>query len=253
MGSKSRRTKHNRDTRLDRQVQGNGKRKVKEKFMSERQVKKPITALNNFQKQVLNALATKQVIVISAPAGSGKSFLAMTQAIDDYMKQECDRIFLSRPAVGMGNSLGMLKGGIQEKYEPYLMPLISIIKDRYGKGVYESGLHNENIILQPFEYLRGMNIDGWAIVDEAQCCTSQELYSMLTRINENGKLVLLGDRTQSDLKGEDGISWLRNFVNRHNLHGSIAFVEGSSDDIVRSDFVRKVVKARENDTGYYTN
>ena len=231
----------------------NGQREIKEKFLEERKSIKPVQAKNEFQKQVLRALATKQVVVISAPAGSGKSFLTMSAASDDLIKGVVDKIFLARPAVGMGNSLGMLKGTLREKYEPYLMPLIEVLVDRHGRGVYESGLNTGSIELTPFEYLRGRNLSGWAIVDEIQCCSAEEIYSVLTRITEGGKLVLLGDKTQSDLKGIDGMSWLHDFVDRHNLHDTVEFIEGTSDDIVRSGFVKAIVKAKEADTGVYTN
>jgi phosphate starvation-inducible PhoH-like protein len=230
-----------------------GVREIKERFLEERKAIKPVQAKNDFQKAVLRALATKQVVVISAPAGVGKSFLTMSMASDALVKGETDKLFLARPAVGMGNSLGMLKGTLREKYEPYLMPLIEVLVDRHGRGVYESGLNTGNIELIPFEYMRGRNLSGWAVVDEVQGCSATEIYSVLTRITEGGKLILLGDKTQSDLKGIDGMSWLHDFVDRHNLHDTVEFIEGTSDDIVRSGFVKAIVKAKEQDTGIYTN
>lgn len=230
-----------------------GQRQIKEKFLEQRKQLQPVQAKNEFQKKVFRALATKQVVVISAPAGVGKSFLTMSTASDALVKGETEKLFLARPAVGMGNSLGMLKGTLREKYEPYLMPLIEVLVDRHGRGVYETGLNNGTIELLPFEYLRGRNLSGWAIVDEIQCCSASEMYSVLTRITEGGKLVLLGDKTQSDLHGMDGMSWLHDFVHRHNLYDTVEFIEGNSDDIVRSGFVKAIVKAKEKDTGVYTN
>ena len=214
---------------------------------------KPVQAKNEFQKRVFLALASKQVVVISSPAGTGKSYLTMSKALEEYTKGQTHKICLSRPAVGMANSLGLLKGGIREKYEPYLMPLISVIKESLGKGFYECGISNETIELLPMEYLRGRNLDGFTILDEAQNASASELYSILTRITEKGKLVLLGDKTQHDLQGEDGLTWLRNFVNNNNLHDKVDFIEGTSDDIVRSEFVKSIVKAKESETGIYTN
>lgn len=229
-----------------------GTRKIKEKFLDKR-VPPPVSAKTDLQKQIFKALATKQVVVVSAPAGVGKSFCTMTVAADALMKGEIDKIYLARPAVGMGNTLGLLKGTLEEKYTPYLMPLIEVFTDRYGKGAFECALNNGNIEMLPFEYCRGRNIHGWAIVDEFQQASATEIYSVLTRITEGGKLILLGDRTQSDMKGQDGMSWLHDFVHRHNLYDSVEFIEGSSDDIVRSGFVKTIVKAREQDTGCYTN
>lgn len=227
---------------------------IKDKFLEERTQKVvPIQAKNEFQKKVLRALATKQVIVISAPAGVGKSLLTMAAAADALMKGATNKVFLARPAVGMGNSLGMLKGTLREKYEPYLAPLVEVFIDRYGRGAYETALQSGNIEMIPFEYLRGRNLHGWSIVDECQSATSQELYSVLTRLTEDGKLILLGDKTQSDLRGQDGMSWLHDFVHRHNLYDTVEFIEGSSEDIVRSAFVKAIVQAKEKDTGVYTN
>lgn len=214
---------------------------------------KPVQAKNDFQKRVFKALSTKKVVVISSCAGTGKSFLTMSKALEDYTKGLTSKIYLARPAVGMSNSLGMLKGDLRSKYEPYLMPLISVIIDSLGKGFYECGLHNGTLELLPFEYLRGRNLDGYTIVDEAQNCSASELYSVLTRITEDGRLVLLGDKTQHDLSGKDGLTWLREFVYSNDLHDQVEFIEGTSDDIVRSEFVKAVVKARESETGQYTN
>jgi phosphate starvation-inducible PhoH-like protein len=247
----SRRSRSKQDVREDKINEG--QRQIKDKFLEERKQVKPIQAKNDFQKKVLRALATKQVLVLSAPAGCGKSLLTVATASDALMQGKTDKLFLARPAVGMGNTLGFLKGDLRQKYEPYLMPLIEVIKDRYGFGVYESGLNTGTIELLPFEYLRGRNINGWAIVDEVQGCSATELYSILTRITEDGKLILLGDKTQSDVKGKDGLTWLREFVERHNLWDTVEFIEGDSDDIVRSEFVKRIVQAREKDTGNYAN
>ena len=129
-----------------------GQRQIKEKFLEQRKQLQPIQAKNEFQKKVFRALATKQVVVISAPAGVGKSFLTMSMASDALVKGETEKLFLARPAVGMGNSLGMLKGSLREKYEPFLMPLIEVLVDRHGRGVYETGLNNGTLELLPFEY-----------------------------------------------------------------------------------------------------
>ena len=245
--------KENRDSKVDKRYSRSleAQHEIKEDLGKKNNFK-PVQAKNDFQKRVIKALETRKVIVISSCAGTGKSYLAMCKALEDQLSSDC-KINLARPAVGMSTSLGLLKGGIREKYEPYLMPLISVIKDSLGAGYYECGLKNGNIELMPFEYLRGLNLDGWTIADEAQNCKASELYSVLTRITETGKLILLGDKTQHDLEGQDGITWLKRFVYDNDLHDQVEFIEGDSDDIVRSEFVKAVVKAREKETGKYTN
>ena len=230
----------------------NGTRQIKEELAS-RNLKPSPTAKNDFQREVFKALHTKQVVVISAPAGTGKTFCAVSHAIDRYVKGEVDNIFLARPAVGMGNTLGFLKGSMQEKYEPYLAPMIEVISQRYGRGLYETGINNGNIELIAFEYLRGRNLHGITIVDEFQQCSAKEIYSVLTRLTEGGQLILLGDRTQSDVDGTDAMTWLKRFVDRHDLYDVVDFLEGTSDDIVRSHFVKRIVQAQEFDTGEYCN
>ncbi len=208
-------------------------------------VQPPVVAKNDFQKELFHAINTKQVIICNAPGGVGKSYCTMSVVADWYISNKVGGIKLARPAVGMGNTLGLLKGGLQEKYEPYLMPLIDVLCQRYGRGVYESGLHNGNIELLPVEYLRGRSFNDVVIVDEAQNLTPEECYSILTRVGEYGKLIMIGDHTQNDLKGKSGIAWVEEFIEDHNLHEHASVVKATSDDIVRSGFCKAVIKAKE--------
>jgi phosphate starvation-inducible PhoH-like protein len=238
--------KQNRDKKIDKKFKRaeEGTHKISEDRNKKIQFR-PVQAKNEFQKRVFRALSSKKVIVVSGPAGVGKSFLTMSKALEDYTRGLTHKIYLARPAVGMSNSLGMLKGDLRQKYEPFLMPLVSVITESLGRGFYECALNNGNVEMVPFEYLRGRNLDGWTIVDEIQNCSASELYSVLTRITDTGKLVLLGDKTQHDLNGEDGVTWLKEFVYNNNLQEHVEFIEGDSDDIVRSDFVKAIVKAKE--------
>ena len=209
----------------------------------------PVVAKNAFQKELFNALRTKQVIVCDAPAGVGKSMITMSYIIDRYISNDIEHIKLSRPAVGMGNSLGLLKGSLEEKYEPYLLPLIDVIRKRYGYGVYETGLRNGNIELLALEYARGRNIEEGQvlILDEAQNATPDECYSIVTRLCDGGQLIIIGDHTQKDLKGMSGLEYIELFIERHNLHESMTVIKSTSDDIVRGYTCKDVVKAREVD------
>jgi phosphate starvation-inducible PhoH-like protein len=111
--------------------------------------------------------------------------------------------------------------------------------------VYETGLHNGNSELLPVEYLRGRSFNDVVIVDEAQNLTPEECYSILTRVGEYGKLIMIGDHTQNDLKGKSGIAWVEEFIEDHNLHEHASVVKATSDDIVRSGFCKAVIKAKE--------
>lgn len=176
------------------------------------------------------------------------SHIAASEACDWLKSGEFDKIYLTRPNVGMGKSLGSLKGDLRDKFEPLLLPLIDVIKERYGAGFYESALNNGTIEFVPMEYIRGRSIKDVVIVDEAQNTTPDEMYTLLTRIADGGILIAIGDPTQNDLRGETGIEWLVDFVDRHeDLQEFVGVTEATSDDIVRGGLCKMTVKAREKD------
>lgn len=209
-------------------------------------LKPPVQAKNPVQQQFLDALKYKSCIVFEAPAGVGKSYLTMSEVTDWLKKGVYDKCYLTRPAVGMGNTVGLIKGGLREKYEPYLLPLIDIITQRYGHGFYESSLNNGTIEFALLEYIRGRSIDQVVVLEEAQNSKPDEMYTMLTRISDGGKLICIGDRTQNDIKGQNGIEWLVNFVKENpELEEFVEVIRATSDDIVRGGLCKTVVKAKE--------
>jgi phosphate starvation-inducible PhoH-like protein len=212
---------------------------------------KPIQAKNEFQKKILKAAKNDKIklIVVLSSAGCGKNYIVMSTIADWYAAGNIDKIIISRPAVGMGPTLGYLKGDMEDKFNPYLMPLIEVFTDRYGKGKYETALAAGNIEMIPLEYMRGRNINGVAVVDEAQNVTPEQMYSVITRLTENGRMFIIGDPTQTDLKKECGLTWLKNFVKKHNLEEYIEVIEGTSDDIVRGELCKAFVKAKESEQG----
>lgn len=211
-----------------------------------REVHAPVQAKTIFQKELLRSLKTKPVTVASGSAGVGKSFVVMSEVSDWLKRNEIDKIVLSRPSVGMGNTLGLLPGGIREKFEPFLSPLVNVVVERYGQGFYETALNNKKIEFVPLEYARGRSWDNAVvIIDEMQNVKPEEAYTILTRLGENSKMILIGDMTQNDLRGQTGIEWVIDFVDNHELYEYVGIVEGTSDDIVRSGFCKAVVQARE--------
>lgn len=209
-----------------------------------------VRAKNDFQKNVLSAITQKDAVFINAPAGTGKTFLVMSTVADWLKSQKIEKIILSRPTVGMGNSLGLLPGTIRDKFEPYLAALVQVLVDRYGAGYYESQLGNKNIEFVPLEYIRGRSFENAVvIIDEFQNTDEETAYTIMTRLGEGSKMFCLGDVTQNDLRGnkESGLDWAMDFIDRHNLFHLAEFVDGSSQDIVRSPFCKAVVQAREKD------
>lgn len=218
-----------------------------DKFLEEGSyVQPPVQAKTDRQKEFLRALKSHQVVVFNAPAGVGKSFVTMCEATDWIKKGVYDKMVLSRPSVGMGNTLGLLPGDLRAKYEPFLMCLTDVICQRYGKGFYESSLSNGTLEFQTLEHIRGRSFDQLVILEEAQNTKPDEMYTMLTRIAEGGKLIIIGDPTQNDMKGENGIEWLCRFVDENpELREDVAVIHATSDDIVRSGLCKKMVKAKE--------
>lgn len=219
-------------------------RKVRE---DEAYVREPVQARNAKQKEFLRLLNTKDIVVFSACAGSGKSMLTMSETTDWLKKGLYDKLTICRPNVLMGKSMGMLPGTLRDKYEILLAPMVEVIKERYGKGFYETALDNGTIELLPLEYARGKNIDQIYVIDEAQLTTPEQMYTMVTRLADGGKLIILGDPTQKDQDGLDGITWLLNFVDRHNLHDYFGYVEADSEYIERGGVCKAMVQAMERD------
>lgn len=223
-------------------------RKINTHFEAERKVP-PIQAKNEFQKAVLKSLKTKQVTVLLSPAGTGKSYLTMAQAADWLVNGEIDKIIMARTAVGMGKTHGFLKGSLDDKYSPFLMPLIEVFVSRYGQGKYDTALAAGNIEMIATEHLRGRNIVGVAILDESQNTTPEEMFSIITRVTEEGRLFIIGDPTQTDIKTLNGLTWLEAFVEKHDLHEHIEIIRATSDEIVRGGLCKSFVKAMEKEKG----
>lgn len=223
-------------------------RVVNEK-LAEREVQPPVQAKTTIQKEFLAALREYDVVAFSAPAGCGKSYLTMCEASDWLKKGYYDKITLSRAVIPMGRSLGMLPSTLQQKFEPYLMPLLEVLWNRYGKGFYENCLHDGTIELLAPEYARGRSVSGIMIIDEVQSMMPDELYTMLTRVETGAKLILIGDPNQSDIRGKNGIDWLCEFVEKNpDLQSYIKVIKANSDDIVRSGLCKAMVKAKEKES-----
>lgn len=240
--------KEAQDRRDRKEVRG---RVVTPRGREEAALVRPITPQGIFQKELLSAINHKSAVFVDAPAGSGKTFVVMS-TVSDWLKQgKIKKIILSRPSVGMGASLGLLPGDIKEKFEPYLAALIAVLTNRYGNGYYETQLSNKNIEFVPLEYIRGRSFDdAVVIVDEFQNTSENDAYTIMTRLGEGSKMICLGDHTQNDLRGRTtGLEWAIDFIDRHKLFDYADFVEGNSDDIVRSPFCKAVVQARERDLG----
>lgn len=220
-------------------------RTIKEKFVEERQHRAPpIVAKTENQKLYLKALYSKKLIVGIGAAGVGKSFLAASVAADAFIKGEIDKIVVARPYVFMGKSSGYKPGSAYEKLYPFVRPMLDTIKQRIGNGAYESALASGAIEVCELESIRGRSFDGnvTIVLDEGQNAEPNEIKSIVTRLGEGATLVVCGDASQHDLRGQSGIDYLTYIINKYNISDT-AIINFTPDDIVRSGIVKEFVLA----------
>ncbi len=213
---------------------------------SQRALKRPeveIEALNDKQYEYLCSLYGDPCVICTGAAGTGKTFLAASVAAKDLSEKRIKRIILSRANVATGKSLGAFPGTVEEKMAPWLLPITDVLRKQLGEGFYLHAVKTGTIQIQPLETIRGRSFDdAIVLMDEAQQLTKEELKAVCTRIGNNSKLFLMGDRAQRDVT-TDGLKWLGNLVENHNL--PISIHSFASEDIVRSGLCKTFVKAFE--------
>jgi len=207
--------------------------------------KKVITPKSLAQKRYIDAMRKHDLVIGIGPAGTGKTYLAMAMAVASLMKQEVDRIVLTRPAVEAGEKLGFLPGDIAEKVNPYLRPLYDALHDMMdferASRLVERGI----IEVAPLAFMRGRTLnDSFVILDEAQNTGSDQMKMFLTRLGFHSKAVITGDITQVDLP-ENKVSGLIEVQGILKKIEGIAFVYFSDKDVVRHPLVQDIVKAYE--------
>jgi len=198
-----------------------------------------LTALNEKQRRYIRALQQSPVVVSTGYAGTGKTFIAARYAAQCYMEGIVDSIVLTRPNVSAGKGIGFFPGTLEEKMDPWMRPLVDRLRADLGPGVYDTGVRNGNIKIEPFETMRGMSFTGFVILDEAQNTTPSEMKMFLSRYEE-GQVVVNGDIRQSDIPRASGLGALLDMIGAGALSfPHVAF--NSPDDIVRSEVCRDVI------------
>jgi phosphate starvation-inducible PhoH-like protein len=195
------------------------------------------------QRQYVNAIRQNDVTFGIGPAGTGKTFLAVVMAVAALKQGLVERIILTRPAVEAGESLGFLPGDLKEKVDPYLRPIYDALYAVLGKEHTERLLERGVIEIAPLAYMRGRTLEeAFVILDEAQNTTPAQMKMFLTRLGFNSKMIVNGDISQIDLpkKTMSGLVQAE-----HILHDipKIAFVQFSSEDVVRHPVVAKIINA----------
>jgi phosphate starvation-inducible PhoH-like protein len=208
--------------------------------------KKSVIARSEKQSEYIKALKENDIIMSLGPAGTGKSFLAVSVAITLLMEKKIDRVILSRPAVEAGEKLGFLPGDMKEKVDPYLRPLYDALYELFGADKIEKKIETGEIEIAPLAFMRGRTLKNcFAILDEAQNATETQIKMFLTRIGENSKLVVNGDPSQVDLinKRDSGLIKSKNILKDIN---EIKIIEFDHNDVVRHPLVSKIIKAYQN-------
>jgi len=203
-----------------------------------------LQALNENQKAYMKALKSAEQILVFGFSGTGKTYIAATEAANLYSQKRIDKIVITRPNVSVGKDLGALPGTKDEKFAPWAAPVLDVLEEHLGKGVVETAIKNGNIEMAPLTMMRGRSFhDAFIILDEAQNCSVAEIKMFITRIGENCKTVINGDIKQSDIKMESGLSKLLELVEKHNL--PVPVIEFGVDDIVRGDLCKQWIMAFE--------
>jgi phosphate starvation-inducible PhoH-like protein len=207
--------------------------------------KRQVVPKSATQKRYLDAIEQSDIVFGIGPAGTGKTYLAMAQAVSFLLSKRVSRIILARPAVEAGEKLGFLPGDLQEKVNPYLRPLYDALYDMIDLDRVERLIERGTIEVAPIAFMRGRTLnDAFVILDEAQNTTSEQMKMFLTRLGFGSKAVITGDVTQIDLPTSRP-SGLVEAVKVIGKVEGIAFVHFDEKDVVRHALVQQIVKAYE--------
>ena len=206
---------------------------------------KPIKCKTVGQKKYVDLMKKKTITFGVGPAGTGKTYLAVAIAVNEFKAKKVEKIILTRPAVEAGEKLGFLPGDLQEKVNPYLRPLYDALQEMFGAETFAKMMERGSIEIAPLAYMRGRTLsNAYVILDEAQNTTKEQIKMFLTRLGENSKMVITGDLTQIDLpKGLT--SGLKHAVKILKDIDDIGIIKLNERDVVRHPLVQKIVKAYE--------
>ncbi len=205
--------------------------------------KRPVRARTAAQDAYIRALKRHHLVFGTGPAGTGKTWLAVAQAIQMFERKEVDRIILSRPAVEAGERLGFLPGDMREKVDPYLRPIYDALYDLMDARIVERALQAGEIEIAPLAFMRGRTLSNAAVIlDEAQNTTSMQMKMFLTRLGENSRMIVTGDPSQVDLPpGQtSGLAEAVRLLDGIEGIGHVAFTH---EDVIRHELVARIVEA----------
>ena len=204
---------------------------------------KPIRAKTPGQREYIKAIRDNYILFATGPAGTGKTYLAVCEAVSMLKAGKVNRVVLVRPAVEAGESLGYLPGDLNEKLDPYVRPLYDAFYDLLSPEKFMRYSDKGVIEIVPLAYMRGRTLnESFIILDEAQNATPKQMKMFLTRLGFGSKAVVTGDITQVDLPGhsQSGLRSVREILK--GIQG-IGFIDLSDADVVRHEIVQKIVQA----------
>ncbi len=204
-----------------------------------------VRARNATQDLYLKLLKRAELVFAEGPAGTGKTWLAVGQAVNLLEQGAVERLVLSRPAVEAGERLGFLPGDMRDKVDPYLRPVYDALYDFMDGRAVERGMQTGMIEVAPLAFMRGRTLSNACILlDEAQNATSMQMKMFLTRLGEGSRMIVTGDPSQTDLPNGQ-VSGLVEAVRLLSDVEGVGHVRFSSADVVRHDLVRRIVAAYE--------
>lgn len=197
---------------------------------------------NDKQAAYITALKTFDQVIVTGPAGTGKTFIASTYAATLFANGQIDKIILTRPNVASGRSLGFFPGTMEEKMAPWVIPFTDVLQACLGEGTFNIAMQKKQIDIVPFEVMRGRTFNNaFVILDEAQNTSPAEMKMFLTRIGDESKVLLNGDIKQSDLRSTSGLKTIIDMIEHQKM--PVEHIEFTVDDIVRSDICAMWVRA----------
>ena len=206
-----------------------------------------IRANNLAQRRYVDLIRKHDIAIAVAPAGTGKTYIAMAMAIASLHRKEVSRIILTRPAVEAGERLGFLPGDLAEKVDPYMRPLYDALRDMMDMEKATRLIERGTIEVAPLAFMRGRTLnDSFVVLDEAQNTTGEQMKMFLTRLGDSSKAVITGDVTQIDLPPgtESGLIEARRVL--ASVAG-IGFMTFASTDVVRHPLVQSIIQAYDHD------
>lgn len=200
-----------------------------------------IEPMNESQKRYIAAIKSFTLTFATGPAGTGKTWICGALAAQALDSGEIDKIIITRPAVEAGESLGFLPGELEDKFDPFLQPFRDVLNERLGKSFVDYLIKTGRIEAAPLAYMRGRTFkNSYVILDEAQNTSPMQMKMFLTRIGYNCKVIVNGDMSQKDIRGDSGLD---DAVARLAWIPTVKHVKFTKDDVVRSGLVGEIVKA----------